>query len=61
MNKYNENDLPHGYWEHYWSDFTYSELHRTIRRKGYYNKGEPHGYWEFIRMDGSLYRKEFYL
>jgi hypothetical protein len=49
---------PHGYWEHY---FTYNELDRTIRRKGYYNNGKLTGYWEYIRKNVTVYLKEFHL
>ena len=51
---YNENWIPHGYWEMYWSD-------GLLSCKGNWDNGKRNGYWEWYNSNGELIYKEFYL
>ena len=42
----NENNQPHGYWEHYFSN-------GQLYYKGNYVNGNRHGYWEY-NYNGEL-------
>lgn len=43
------NDLPEGYWEWYRVD-------GTLKRSGYFEKGEPVGEWNTYDEKGNLYK-----
>jgi antitoxin component YwqK of YwqJK toxin-antitoxin module len=43
----NENNQPHGYWEHYFSN-------GQLYYKGNYVNGNRHGYWEYYWGNGKL-------
>jgi len=43
------NDLPEGYWEWYRTD-------GTLKRSGYFDKGEPIGEWKTYDEKGNLYK-----
>ena len=54
MNKYNENNKKHGYWEEYWEN-------GKLWDKGNYLNGKRHGYWEQYYPNGKLWYKGNYL
>lgn len=74
MNKYDEYNQPHGYWEspHLNVNYHHGLLHgkyesywdksKTIPTlRGNLNMGEDIGYWEFFNSGGDLVLKSFYL
>ena len=54
MNKFNENNEKHGYWEGYWSN-------SQLSYKGNYINGFRHGLWEEYYPNGRLWFMGSYL